>query len=452
MKRLLFLSLIFFALQSHAQILKRIADRTKQKTENKVAEKVSEKVSNAATKPIDEAGQKKKKKEQDAPNEPDGGTDQPSNSNSTSNSSTGNPEKKDKPLPTKEPDLTTYSKFDFVPGEKILVAEDFSQDAIGDFPVKWNTNASGEVVKAAGMDGHWLMIKKKGRYIPEHIKDLPENFTLQFDLVCNDKFSNYSKELDILILTGNNDKRVFEYSFIPYEKRSGVKIGFHPSDAGLKGGKGYIDTYEDGARVINNEVKTTRFASNLGKPKVKVSIWRQKQRIRVYLDEEKIFDLPRAFAAGKTYSTVLFDLWSGMYNEEDRYLISNIRLAVGAPDTRNKLITEGRFVTSGILFDVNSDKIKPESSGVLKDIAAVLNENPTVKVKIVGHTDSDGSDADNLLLSQKRAAAVKNALADQYNVDASRMQTDGKGETQPADKNDTAEGKANNRRVEFIKM
>src|SRR5690606_31718256 len=228
MKRLLFLSLIFFAMQSDAQILKRIADRTKQKTENKVAEKVSEKVSDAATKPIDEAGQKKKKKEQDSPAEPGDGTDK------GSTSTTGNPESTDKPSLTKEPDLATYSKFDFVPGEKILVAEDFSQDAIGDFPVKWNTNASGEVVKAAGMDGHWLMIKKKGRYIPEHIKDLPENFTLQFDLMCNDKFSNYSKELDILILTGNNDKRVFEYSFIPYEKRSGVKIGFHPSDAGLK--------------------------------------------------------------------------------------------------------------------------------------------------------------------------------------------------------------------------
>lgn len=433
-------------MQSDAQILKRIADRTKQKTENKVAEKVSEKVSDAATKPIDEAGQKKKKKEQDSPAEPGDGIDK------GSTSTTGNPESTDKPSLTKEPDLATYSKFDFVPGEKILVAEDFSQDAIGDFPVKWNTNASGEVVKAAGMEGHWLMIKKKGRYIPEHIRDLPENFTLQFDLVCNDKFSYYSNALDLLILTGSNDKRVFEHSFIPHDKRSGVKIGIHPSDARLKGGMGYIDTYEDGARVIRNEVKTMRFASNLGKPKVKVSIWRQKQRIRVYFDEEKVFDLPRAFAAGKTYSTLLFDVWSGMHNEEDRYLISNIRLAAGAPDTRNKLITEGKFVTSGILFDVNSDKIKPESAGILTDIAAVLNDNPTIKVKIVGHTDSDGSDADNLQLSQKRAAAVKNALADQYNVDASRMQTDGKGETQPADKNTSAEGKANNRRVEFIKM
>lgn len=126
--------------------------------------------------------------------------------------------------------------------------------------------------------------------------------------------------------------------------------------------------------------------------------------------------------------------------------------AVGAPDTRNKLIIEGKFVTRGILFDVGSDKIKPESYGVLKDIAAVLTENGDVKVRIIGHTDADGKDADNLVLSQKRAVAVKNALVTDFNIDASRMQTDGKGESQPVDKNDSAIGKANNRRVEFIKI
>ena len=429
-----------------AQILKRIVDRTKQKTENKAAEKISEKVSNAATKPIDDVGTKKEKSGQNAPAEPAGGisSDLPTKQ--------ANDVKVQNGSATKEPGLSTYSKFDFVPGEKLLVVEDFSQDAIGDFPARWNTNSGGEVVKVDGQPGHWLMLNKKGRFIPEFITGFPENFTLQFDVICNEKFSFYSNPLDFFILTGTNDKQAFVYSFIAYDKRSGVKIGIHPADAGLKGGEAHIDTYEEGLHVIRNDVKTTQFSSNTGKNKVKVSIWRQKQRIRVYLDEEKVFDLPRALAAGKNYTTFLFDLWSGMQNDEDKYLVSNIRLAVGAPDTRNKLITEGKFVTRGILFDVNSDKIKPESFGVLKDIAAVLNENPGVKVKIIGHTDADGKDADNLTLSQKRAASVKNALTSEFNVDASRMETDGKGETQPADKNDTAEGKANNRRVEFLKL
>ena len=139
-------------------------------------------------------------------------------------------------------------------------------------------------------------------------------------------------------------------------------------------------------------------------------------------------------------------------NEEDAYYLKNIRLAVGAPDTRNKLITEGKFVTHGILFDINSDQIKPESYGAFKDIAAVLSENAMVKVKIVGHTDSDGDDASNLELSKKRAAAVKAFLSKEFHVDASRLSTDGKGETQPIEKNTSPEGKANNRRVEFIKV
>jgi outer membrane protein OmpA-like peptidoglycan-associated protein len=137
--------------------------------------------------------------------------------------------------------------------------------------------------------------------------------------------------------------------------------------------------------------------------------------------------------------------------DQDRYLIGNLKFAGGAPDTRNKLITEGKFVTRGILFDVNSDKIKPESYGVLKDIANVLTENSSVKVKIVGHTDSDGKDADNLSLSKRRAESVKSSLVKDFGIDAARLDTDGKGASQPVDANNTAEGKANNRRVEFIK-
>jgi outer membrane protein OmpA-like peptidoglycan-associated protein len=174
--------------------------------------------------------------------------------------------------------------------------------------------------------------------------------------------------------------------------------------------------------------------------------------MRVYLNEEKAFDLPRAFPANKSYSTVLFEIWGNMNNDIDRYLIGNIKFSTGVPDTRNKLITEGKFVTRGILFDVNSDKIKPESFGTLKDIAGVLTENPSVKVNIVGHTDSDGKDADNLTLSKRRAQSVKANLVKNFGIDASRLETDGKGASQPVDNNTTPEGKANNRRVEFIKL
>jgi outer membrane protein OmpA-like peptidoglycan-associated protein len=125
---------------------------------------------------------------------------------------------------------------------------------------------------------------------------------------------------------------------------------------------------------------------------------------------------------------------------------------MGAPDTRNKLITEGKFVTTAITFEVNAATLKPSSFPVMKDISASLNENPGVKIKIIGHTDSDGDANSNLGLSKKRAEAVKNALVSEFGIDASRIQTDGKGASSPAVPNSTAEGKANNRRVEFLKL
>jgi len=133
-------------------------------------------------------------------------------------------------------------------------------------------------------------------------------------------------------------------------------------------------------------------------------------------------------------------------------MVSNIRIAVGAPDTRSKLLTEGKLVTYGIYFDVNKDVVKPESYGTLKSIAAVLTENPDVKVKIVGHTDSDGADAANLDLSKKRGASVKDELVKTFGIDASRLESDGMGETQPVAPNDNPSNKALNRRVEFIKL
>lgn len=433
MKKIILIILTVFVTYIANAQFGNLLDRAKQKVKNKANQKIDQKMDKTIDNTVDNAGKKTS------------GTNNTNNTNTTNNDNTNS-----KPETTVL--LKSYSKFDFVPGEKIVVAEDFSQDAIGDFPDKWNTNGSGEVVTVDGQAGHWLMINKKGRYIPEYITSLPENFTFQFDLLCNEKFNYYSNALDLFFLTGKNDKSVFEYSFIELEKRSGVKLGFHPANAGNTGGSAIINSFENGEHVINNEVTTSQFNSNANKTKVKISIWRQKQRLRVYMNEEKVFDLPKAFAANKNYGTVMFEIWSGMNNDVDRYLLNNIKLAVGSPDTRNKFINEGKFVSHGILFDVNSDIIKPESYGALKDIANVLSENAGVKVMIVGHTDSDGDDKSNLELSKKRAESVKNYLVKEFQIDISRITTDGKGEAIPIDKNTSAEGKANNRRVEFIKQ
>jgi len=183
---------------------------------------------------------------------------------------------------------------------------------------------------------------------------------------------------------------------------------------------------------------------------VHVSIWRQKERVRVYLNEEKTWDLPKGIAVDAAFNAVVF--YIQYVDGPGRYYVNNIRLAIGAPDTRNKFLTEGKWVTHGILFDVNSDNIKPQSYGSLKEMANVLKENADVKVKIIGHTDADGDDKSNLDLSKRRATSVKVALTKEFSIDENRMETDGKGESEPIDKNDNPAGKANNRRVEFMKL
>jgi len=162
-----------------------------------------------------------------------------------------------------------------------------------------------------------------------------------------------------------------------------------------------------------------------------------------------VWDVPKAVLLTARLNALIFEIEA---IDKWHFLISNIRLAVGAPDTRKKILEQKKWVTHGILFDVNSATIKPESYGTLKEMADVMKEYADLKVKIVGHTDADGSDEANLDLSKKRAASVKESLAKEFGIDEARMETDGKGESEPIDKNDTPAGKANNRRVEFIKL
>jgi outer membrane protein OmpA-like peptidoglycan-associated protein len=430
--------------QSTSDILKQQAGQGVKDGATVVTEKVGDKVTD---KIIGKLFDKKKKKTTDATTNNSATSN--NNNSAASGTTTTDPKKDDDPNSS---DFKTYSKFDFIPGDKVLNYDDFSKDAVGDFPVTWNTNSTGEVVTSSTHEGHWLMLTKPGKFIPEYITSLPDNFTFEYDVVCNDKFSYYGPPLTVYFLTGKNGKEVFDNWFMADGKRSGVKISVHPTNGINNGGLTNMESFEDGQSAVKNEVNTTQFSSmGKGERMVHVSMWRQKQRLRVYLNEEKVYDLPRAFPDNKLYTSLFFEIGSDM-KDQDRYLLGNLKFAAGAPDTRNKLITEGKFVTRGILFDVNSDKIKPESYGVLKDIANVLTENSSVKVKIVGHTDSDGNDADNLALSKRRSEAVKNTLIKDFSIDGARMETDGKGETQPVDNNSTSEGKANNRRVEFIKL
>ena len=103
---------------------------------------------------------------------------------------------------------------------------------------------------------------------------------------------------------------------------------------------------------------------------------------------------------------------------------------------------------SGVLFDVDKYDVRPKAEEVLKNLAIVLKEMDVKNFEIDGHTDSDGSDEYNQVLSEKRANSVKNFLVSQ-GVTA-EITTKGYGESKPVASNDTAEGKQKNRRVEII--
>ena len=446
MKQLILLAVTLTTITTlNAQVLKRLGQRAKNKIEQKAGDKVDKEIDETVDGNKNEKSDKKESSESND-NSNSGGNSNSSGSSTSSGSSSSSSGSESSSEPTT---MKAYSKYDFIPGEKVIQYEDFSGAEIGDFPQRWNTNGTGEIVTTNTREGKWLKINKEAIFYPEFITSMPENFTLEFDLGVNNGFNSSGMFVNITKLK-SPDKYGDYGSYVRWQGDHTVHFSFIPAVAG---NPGYSDIVvgSNGSHEISNRVDYKSW-DNANKNFGHISIWRQKERLRVYLNGEKIWDLPKGFkGAADQYNSVTFSPYS-LHRDDDYFLLSNIRLAAGAPDTRNKLITEGKFVTTGILFDVNKDVIKPESYGTLKSIANVLNENKDVKVKIVGHTDADGDDKSNLELSKRRAEAVKAALNKEFGIDESRMTSDGKGESAPVDKNDSVIGKANNRRVEFIKQ
>ena len=167
--------------------------------------------------------------------------------------------------------------------------------------------------------------------------------------------------------------------------------------------------------------------------------------LKAYINQHRVLNTP--VTEGKPVGITL----SATASEGTEKFIKNIRLAAGGADLYKRVMTDGKYITRGIKFDVNKATIKPESMGVLNEIAKLLREHPELKFSVEGHTDGDGDGDANLKLSQARAEAVKAQLA-ALGIEAARLTCKGWGETKPVDANTTVIGKANNRRVEFVKL
>jgi OmpA-OmpF porin, OOP family len=348
--------------------------------------------------------------------------------------------------------VVSFSKYDFIAGEKILYAEDFAQEAIAELPTGWNTNGSGEVVSLENFSGKWLRLHNPFIYLTSNTKEFTENYTTEFDVILQLKNNGWMYPTFSTGFFATNGESGTDNIFLKeYDKYTAVIATIYPEER--SNSRVLVESYKDAAKYFKSDPKNYgELEKYYGKP-VHIAIQVQKQRFRMWINETKVFDVPKGIDTTYKMNQLFFKVGQTNYKEEQYGVyIANIKTATGLPDTRHKLIEEGKFSTTGILFDVNSDVIKPESYGVIKEIAGVLKENPSVKIKVIGHTSSDGDDKANMELSKKRAAAVKNLLTIEFDIDAATIETDGKGETQPAADNKTKEGKLANRRVEFIKL
>jgi OmpA-OmpF porin, OOP family len=404
------------------------------KTKDKLVQGTDKKVDNEIDKKLDQLEGKQPASGQASANTP------PANQPAT-------------PVPNEEkPGVKAFSKFDFVPGERILYAEDFSQDAIGELPLTWNSSGKGEVMTMEGKQGKWLRIFQNNSYLTGNKTRFGENYTIEFDLLFY--FEPKVKGYVLpgwsfgLFSSGTNDATANQY----LKERSDinsteVRFGFGSYALAV------VESREKrGTSFLSDKMTLGEVLPNFNKI-IHYSIQVQKSRFRLWIDEKKVFDIPRAINTTDTMNQVFFKMEGSNYKEDEiGMFVTNLKIATGIPDTRHKLIEEGKFSTTGILFDVNAATIKPESAGVLKQVSEVLKSSPGIKIKIIGHTDSDGADAANLELSKKRAEAVKSALVNEYGIEESSVMADGKGETKPVADNKTREGKAQNRRVEFLKL
>jgi OOP family OmpA-OmpF porin len=124
---------------------------------------------------------------------------------------------------------------------------------------------------------------------------------------------------------------------------------------------------------------------------------------------------------------------------------------LNAADMSTALAGSGKVALYGINFDTGKDTLRPDSEPTLKEIAKLMAADPHLSIHVVGHTDNQGQPDYNLDLSRRRAATVRGALISRYGIAANRLDSFGCGQYAPVASNDSAEGRAKNRRVELVK-
>jgi OmpA-OmpF porin, OOP family len=324
------------------------------------------------------------------------------------------------PLKLLAQDFTDYNNYSFVPGEKTLFEDNFIYSKTEKPLNKWLLTGGKaslfvqDSINCLSVDEYYTKVSP---ILFFKTKQLPDSFSIEYDTWLDNGYDG-NPGIEIHLLNGEN-----EVLITPNKHALSV---LYPND---------------GREAKDNP--PAYFGENKFYDRwVHISISVFKKHLSVYLDQYKMIDLAdcrmqtqRIFITGNTSQSM-------------KILLKNFRIATGFPQKIK--LENGKFITRAIKFDVNKAILKPESITILKMVKQYLIDNPAVSFEIGGHTDSDGDDTYNLKLSQQRADAVKEQLV-KMGIAATRLTTKGYGETKPVADNKIAEGKANNRRVEFVK-
>ncbi len=329
--------------------------------------------------------------------------------------------------PQEVPGEGVWANYDFVPGDDILFYDDWSRDDVGDFPRRLNfVKGNWEIVE---WEGRRFLRNTGRRYAAVEIplpEDIPQRFTLEFDAYMphpNHRIAvaTYSPAAD------GHDSRNIQGNFFQVGTMRGTGVAKAPRSDG-----------------VESVVRTDQVEEEI----VPIRIMVDGSYAKVYVGSQRVANVPNAeLRRGNTL--YLENMY--MNNDDNPIYIGPIRLAAGGADLYDDLVDDGRAVTRGILFAVNSDRIRPESTPTLEEITDILQEHPDLSLRIEGHTDADGEEAYNQELSERRAESVKSYLVSQ-GIAGERLETAGMGESQPVADNDTAEGKQKNRRVELVRL
>ena len=331
-----------------------------------------------------------------------------------------------------------YGKYDFVPGDKLIFFDDFSDTDVGEFPVKWHLlgpkdpgNNAVEVVEYQGQ--RFLRARPGGaegnqpgatQYLRlAHHGDLPARFTIEFDAVLGHaQTPDYPNRYLVYLLSNDEEWLVSE----------GVGVGV----LAFSGTEGRSVNTQTSLAMLDGKVHHVAISVN-------------GSFVKAYVDHQRVVNDPDAIV--RPIRRVGLCLAAGGRIANERVMMTNFRLAEGGKDLKAALNTDGRIISHGILFDTGSDRIKGESLPTLKLILGLLQGDPKLRFSVEGHTDDQGGKAVNQPLSERRAAAVMAWLAGK-GIAADRLAAKGHGDGKPLDKNNSAEGRANNRRVEFVKF